>query len=205
MNIRSTHLKSRLLFLAGLSALLCRPGLAQTENVQCRFRFKDVEQELSQDRIRSVIAEYVKGKVEESGSPSNPEYLFSVESLLAARDLNQKLLFETSAPTSNSAQVFNADINLLIDYTTASLEAVLEVTLKFKVTPGAQLFLRNPDGSEKDISDLVTGNGSVTLPVKLQKGQDAIFARTMAGKVEKYMRIGVYNQDVRYISKEEYQ
>lgn len=192
----------------GLFCVLLLGGVAnapaQNEKVTCRFKFRHADSEAVQGHIQRVIGEYAKGKIEKSGLPANTEYLFSVENMQAAQELHRKLMFETSEVGSATVQVFNAEINLEIDYTALNLEATLELTARFKVTPGAQLFLRNPDRTERDVTELVTGNGFVTVPVKLYKGQDYLYARTRSGKVEKFMKIDVYSQDVRYITKDEY-
>ena len=178
---------------------------AQNEKVNCRFKFRHADSEAVQGRIQQTIGEFAKGKIEKSGVPANTEYLFTVENMQAARELHQKLMFETSQNGSATVQVFNAEINLEIDYAALSLEATLELTARFKVSPGAQLFLRNPDRTERDVTELVTGNGFVTVPVKLYKGQEFIYARTRSDRVEKFMKIDVYSQDVRHITRDEYE
>ena len=179
-------------------------AFAQDEKVNCRFKFRHADTEAMQDRIQRLISEYAKGKVEKSGFAANAEYLFAVENVNAARELHRKLMFET-ATGGATVQVFNAEINLEIDYAALNLEAILELTARFRVSPGAQLFVRNLDRTEHDVTELVTGNGFVTVPVKLYKGQDYLYARTCSGKVEKFMKIDIYSQDVRYITKEEYE
>jgi hypothetical protein len=88
-------------------------------------------------------------------------------------------------------------------YRTADIRAGIETTLSFKVTPGAKLYYSPAPGQpEQEVA--VGSDGTVGFRIKIARGQDAIYARTQLGAVNRYIRVDVFSGEVTDATETEY-
>jgi hypothetical protein len=102
-------------------------------------------------------------------------------------------------------KLFNANkATFDIEYSTIDLFATIEVIVRFRITPGARLFIKPEGMPERDITEQVNPDGQVSVQTQVRRGQEFINARTVSGSIEKFIGINIYSQQTRDIDKEEY-
>lgn len=180
--------------------------LDKIEPIRCHFTFKNITQEDDQIRIDNVINRFAVDDVKKTGPASSPDYVFSVPNLDVLNKLHPQIAYTKAGKKKVPQQVFT-DRNAFfsVEYSMLDLAASLEVTVTFHITPGADLFLKIEEKQpEENITDKVDATGKVRLKTKIHKGQEFIYARTIADNVERYIKINIYSQAVENITKEEY-
>ena len=82
------------------------------------------------------------------------------------------------------------------------VKALSNVT--FNVKPGSRLYFKHPGGVETDITAKVGKTGKVTLPTAIKEGQKFIYARAMKDRVNRFIRINIFTNEVQDIPQREY-
>jgi hypothetical protein len=182
---------------------------ARIENIGCRYMFSGLDNKSERARVEGLIRKYAKpGSLLVSADQVStaPVYTFVVDRLAMLTELHAELVYGQSSGRSRpDDQLLNPRSPVFhIHYDSAHLGAALEVIVHFRVTPGAQLFYKPQAEQEQEITSKITASGDVTLRTSIEKGHDYIYARSVSGNVNKYIRINVYSQEVREISKSEY-
>jgi len=207
----------RLLLLALAAALggCVTPTAPPTplEDVQCVYRFRNVERQSERDRIgQLMIAAAREGKVVKRGTDADPTYEFVAHDLRSLDWLHGQILAMRDtgrgAPADArdaGARVFEArNAVFQIDYSTIGIGASLQVVLRFKVTPGSKLYYKPQGDAEQDITELTDAGGNVELRTNIREGQRYLYGRTVSGQVERFIRVNVYTQQVEDIPRSEY-
>jgi hypothetical protein len=184
----------------------CRTAVEPIEGIQCHYRFRNVEREQDRERIAKVIASAAKGDVRKGGSDMHPEYFFTVKNLDVLDRMHPKIVYDNpTAEPHELNRVFNyREPQFSILYETIDIKATIRVIVTFRITPGARLFYKPQGRGEKDITDLVGEDGTVTLETQIGRGQEYIYGRTLSGEVQRFIKINVYTQKVTDIDESEY-
>jgi hypothetical protein len=86
---------------------------------------------------------------------------------------------------------------------TASISAGIETIVSFRVTQGARLFyVPGPNDPEQEVT--VAPDGSVRFKIRLLKGQEFIYARTELGEVKRFIKVGLFTEQVSEVAEDEY-
>lgn len=205
-------MKLPFLFTLGLATLalsgcatFTRP--ASVASIPCTYHFKMLSRPEDQARVEEAIHSVALGSVIKSGTVTFPEYRFRVARLADLDTLHPKLLFsnpDTLLP-SNRKQTLNlraAGVDVSFDSTDVSATATTTVT--FTVKPGSRLYFKHPGGVETDITAKADKSGKVSFPTVIKEGQKFILARAMKDNVTRYIRINIFTNEVRDITKREY-
>jgi hypothetical protein len=218
-NMRHSSPRSLLLLPLVLATAGCptkpAPLVTEIRDTQCELEFANVHQKAERDRIRQVLLAYAKkGTLQELSPLDQPTFkvAFQIDRLHELDDLHTELVYPLNDPTRSTAahgngaeRAFNnSQQKFTMRYDTIQLGGGLAVIVRFTVTPGTRLFYIPASGKEEEISKLVTANGTVELPTTIGRGQDYIYARTVAGQVKRYIRINVYTQAVEELSASAY-
>jgi hypothetical protein len=172
------------------------------------IHFRDLselkEREAERTRIMTVLARYGARNVQWSGTDT---VTFSE----LRTDLIPQLLVDLKyKPDTGSAdgkvlmhELVDFSCHLEATYRTADIRAGIETTLSFQVTPGARLYyVAAPGQREQQVA--VESSGTVSFRIKIARGQDAIYARTQLGAVNRYIRVDVYSGEVTEVTEAEY-
>jgi len=175
---------------------------AAKQPIPCAYRFKDITRLEEQARINQLILEQaVPGSVEKKGTPAYPEYHFKVARFAVLDTLHPRLL---SLGLKGSQTLNLLAPSVAMTFGSTDVKATMTVTVTFSVRPGSKLFYRDVDGKEIDISGRVGPKGKVSLPTKIRKGQEFIYARAAKDAVTRYIRINIFTNEVKDIEKREY-
>jgi hypothetical protein len=180
----------------------------EISGISCEYSFTNIQRKEDQKRVDDAIRSIaVGGTVNKSGPVSDPVYRFRVARFSQLQDIHGKLLFQnpSAGKESERGQVLNPrtpEFSMKFDST--DIAASIDVILKFTINQGSQLFYKDQGGSEKNITSMVDSRGRVTLPTKIKRGQEYIFARTVLDNVTRYIKIDVFSQQVTDITKAEY-
>ncbi len=206
-----------LLFAAFLAGCASTPPRAKSTlgAVKCHYSFAYIDRKEEQDRVLKLVTQYaVPGTVAveppssyaAKRSPNGFDVSFQITNLANLNDLHEKLLFpEGASRGGKDSQAFNAhDPELFYAYDSVTLGGQVDMVVNFQVTPGARLLYKPQGQPERDITDRVAADGSVNLATNLHKDETYIYARTIAGNVERFIRINIFTRQVESISRDQY-
>jgi hypothetical protein len=147
------------------------------------------------------------GTVTKSGTVTYPEYRFRVARMADLDKLHPKLLYSNPVTplASNLRQTLNlqtAGVDMTFDSTDVS--GSLTATVTFSIKPGSRLYYKQPGGVENDITAKVGKTGKVSFPTLIKEGQKFIYARAMKDRVNRYIRINIFTNEVQDITQREY-
>lgn len=182
--------------------------------IRCEFTFQSTERE-DADRIAEILERYRMEGMELYMSVGNDsiyceltvptlETIIKMHSEL--RRLPQLRMLGPLRGYDGGEIVFaENDPVLRMTYRAVLLEGGLQMTLKLKITPGAQLFYAADGDREQEVSPLfIDDDGSVSMPIAITEGQRFIYGRTVLGNIVKCIRIYIYTGDTQEIPLEEY-
>ena len=186
----------------------CRYKIVEDiEEIQCHYKFQNVERVEDRQRIADVIRQSaVPESIQTLGTATNPEYMFKVKDSSALDKMHPRLIYANpTAQSSDLHQVFNpSEPFFSITYSTIDIGGQIETLVRFRITPGARLYFKPPGEPEKDVTELVDKDGNVRLPIPLRRDEPHVFARSVSGKVQRFIRINVYTKEVQQIPEREY-
>jgi hypothetical protein len=207
---RTAVLASAVLFAGGCRSAQPR-SQAHLENVAVTYRFTNVENPADRERVYRIARSVaVADTLDPKEVPAGPDFelKFVVPRLAALDTAHELILFvpqpggQPDAPT----QAFNPrDPAFSIGYDTVSIGAGIDVTVRFKVTPGAQLFYRPQSGEPIDVTKQVGETGIVSIPVRISRGQEFFYAKAISGGVTKWLKINIFTQQVQEITQAEFE
>ena len=193
----------------GLAALLAAGCMSTTGvgPIPCTYRFKGLNRQAEQQKVDHAIRSVASGAVVKSGTPTYPEYKFSVARLADLDRIHPLLVYRPARmrfasdlePTLN---LRNPIVDLTFDST--DVTASMEVMLTFNVSPGSRLFYKDADGAETEITSRVDAKGRASLPTTIRRNQEFIYARAVKDNVTRYIRINIFTREVSDVSKREY-
>lgn len=202
---RSLTVSAALLLALGYLAGCATPNQPVT-NIPCRYEVLNVDREVDIDRIDRAIRSVAIDGVRKTGDSDRTIYEFRVASLSDINRIHPQILFkdaEASAPEDKGQTLSFRDAAFEITYYSAQLSASMEVIVRFDVLPDSQLFYKE-NGVEKEITSQVDEAGNVELRTKIRPDQKYIYARTVLGEVQRYIRIDVFSQEVSDIDADDY-
>jgi hypothetical protein len=189
-----------------LAAACTETRKAPIENIHCQVTVVGVQSAQEWARIERIIrASAVSSSLHPTSAPdsSGRQYQFAVKRLADLDAIHAQILYDPNGDPQR--QLFNpTNASFSIHYDTVNLGGGVEVIVHFKVTPGARLFYKPEGDSETDITPAVSPSGDVALKTNIHKGQQYIYARTVAGQVQRFIRIDVYTQSVQEIPGSQY-
>jgi len=178
-----------------------------TGSIPCHYRFKMLSRSEDQMRVEAAIQSVAVGTVTRAGTAAYPEYRFRVARLADLDTLHPKLMFVESASiwSRDRKQALNlkaAEVGAVFDSTDVSASAATTVTLSVK--PGSRLYYKMPGGTETEITSRVDRNGQVRFPVSLREGQKFVYVRAVKDNVTRYIRVNLFTNELRDLTKREY-
>lgn len=182
--------------------------------IRCEFIFQNTERE-DADRIAAILERYRLEGMELYMSVGDDSIYceLTVPRLETINKMHNDLrrlpqlrmlgpLAGRDAPEIVFAE---SDAVLKMTYRAVMLEGGIQMTLKLKITPGAQLFYAAEGDREQEVSPLfIEDDGSVSMPIVVQEGQSFVYGRTVLGDIVKCIRIYIYTGDTKEIPLEEY-
>ena len=200
---------SRLLgvILIGLFVAGCSGVQRKISNISCQYTFIDIDRLEDQERIDNAIRSVAKGTVVKLGTQTSPIYGFTVASFSDLDKIHPQILYKNSSfsEEANLNQTLNIrSKEFKVSYDSTDISASMEVILRFSVKPGSELFYKDQEGDEINITDKVDPWGNVEFNTKIGKGREYISARTVLGNVTRYIKIDIFTQVVSDIDPERY-
>jgi len=193
------------------------PGPVGFRPIQVDMTFRNVETPAERERIERIIAgEARDGRARCEQEGTNLRCRFQVADLEALERLHPLLIYPGGAGPSRTfpnpfrspprrERLYNDDRPAFsVVYETAELDAELEITVRFRITPGADLYFISGGEPERQADLPEDHDGGVSLRVRLAQGQRHIYGRTVLGGVERFIRVDVFSQSVERISRSEY-
>ncbi|MBP5321344.1 MAG: hypothetical protein J6334_10185 [Kiritimatiellae bacterium] len=178
-------------------------------SVPCTYRFKMLSRPEDQSRVEQAIRSVaLGGVVAKSGTVTFPEYRFRVARMADLDRLHPQLIFlNPGSPIASRRQqalnVRGAGVEVSFDSTDLSAQAT--TTVSFAVKPGSRLYYKDQNGNEQDITSRVGKNGTVSFPIQLKEGQRYVYARAVKDRVNRYIRVNIFTNQLQDISRNEYQ
>ncbi len=201
-----------LLILLGLAVLAggCASFRADTgvPSIPCTYRFKMLTRPEDQSRVDQAIRSVaLGGVVSKTGTVTFPEYRFRVARMADLDRLHPQLIFLNpgSLIASRRQQALNvrgAGVEVMLDSTDVSAQAT--TTVSFTVKPGSRLYYKDQNGNEQDITSQVGPNGKVAFPIQLREGQKYVYARAVKDRVNRYIRVNIFTNQLQDITQGEY-
>lgn len=188
-------------------------GAPQALDIKCTYRFHNVSDKGEVDLLDRTILSFakegtVRGESEYVGSGQCRRYTFAVSSLSDIRALNSTLPFKSSKVGERrvTARIYEEfEPTYVTNFRTATITGSVEILVRFKVTPGASLFYSIEAEKEVPVPREQIGyNGDVTLRVRIPRSQEYVYARSVLGQVERYLRIDVESGQAEEIGRESY-
>jgi hypothetical protein len=202
----STSLALLLVAQGAVGCALLRGGAAVSDNelvedIHCTYQFQNVGSDEELERIETLIEHASSSDITIGGSDKDTTYTFFVENLEDIDAIHSEILYDDD----EGDRLYNVvDPAFRITYQSIEISAALEVTVRFRVTPGAELYYISEDQPEIDITQLVDPRGNVALSTSIEQGQQYIYARTVVGDVEKYIMIDIFSREVQEIDESDY-
>ena len=185
--------------------------------IQVDMTFRNVETPTERARIEQAIAREARnGRFEAEQEGTDLRMRFEVLSLDALERLHPVLIFPGGPPrrtrianpfrsAHDPERRYNDDRpSFSVVYETARLDAALEIIVRFRITPGAELFYVTSGRGEQKADLPENHDGNIRLRTRIAPGQRAIYGRTVLGGVERFIRVDVFTQEVQRISRSEY-
>ncbi len=185
------------------------PQSTPVQNIRCQLSFSSVDRPADRKRIGELLARYaVPGSLNPPAAavPQSSDFVYtmSVPRLGVLDDIHAQLLMDSST-SADARQVFNSrEPAFKINFDAAAIAGEMQVILRLRTTPGAKLFYKPQDAAEQDLTSKVQPTGLVEFRTNIHRGQDFIYARTVSGQVERFIRINVFSQQVEEIDPRQY-
>jgi len=182
--------------------------------IRCEFIFQSTERE-DADRIAAILEKYRMEGMELYMSVGNDSIFceLTVPTLERINKMHSELRrlpqLRMLGPLrgSGGGEIIFAEYDpvLRMTYRAVLLEGGLQMTLKLKITPGAQLFYAAEGDREQEVASLfIDDDGVVSMPIAVTEEQRFIYGRTVLGNIVKCIRIYIYTGDTEEIPLEEY-
>jgi hypothetical protein len=198
-----------LALIAGCSSPKAPPP-SYIENIAVSFRFTNVDKPDERERVYRVAKSIaITDTLDPKDVPATPDFelRFVVPRLAALDDAHGRILFipQAGGKAGDISQIFNPrEPKFSIRYDTINIGGGIEVIVRFKVTPGAQLFYKPQGGALLDITSQVSDTGNVSFTTRLSRGQEYFYAKAISGPVTKWLKINVFSQQVQEITQSEF-
>ncbi|HEX8910905.1 MAG TPA: hypothetical protein VF796_01000 [Humisphaera sp.] len=184
---------------------------AYVENAAVTYHFTNVENPADRERVYRIARSVaLPDTLDPKDVPDKPDFdlRFVVPRLSALDTAHELILFvpKPGAAGDAPAQAFNPrGPAFAIGYDTVSIGAGIDVTVRFKVTPGARLFYRAQGGEPIDVTKQVSETGIATIPARINRGQEFFYAKAISGGVTKWLKINIFTQQVQEITQAEFE
>lgn len=131
-------------------------------------------------------------------------YTFTVSDPAALDRIHRALM---TGHTGSPQPLFNAGTpSYAMNYSTARLDGGLDITVHFTISPDAELFTKQPGSAEQAAGGTIDRTtGRVSLPATLHRGEDFLYARTVRGNVQRFLKIDVYTGESSEIDRATYE
>ena len=178
--------------------------------VKCTFVFRNLTEAAELERVKGLIAlQAVGGADAVEVTADEGEDIVRISFVLPGVAAVPKFienLKHKAGPDGATALAFEeSGRQLSTEFRTVALRGSVKVSVKFAVTPGAQLYYSPSPGQETQVpADKISEAGEVTLDVAIARGQESIYARTVLGELEKCIKIDIFTGATVEIAKADY-
>lgn len=187
------------------------PVKSQDVDIACEFAFEDLSSE-QLEVVKATIQSFSKGgRVQQEGGPGlfssqdHVKYSFTVEGgLLRVAELDSAISYKVSNGQATNLLYDQLDSRFTTRYRTARLSGTVETIVRFQVAEGAKLYYSLEPGTEIPVPDNQIVSGNVELMVRLPRTEQYVYARTVLGRVEKFLRIDVSTGEAEAIDSRAY-
>jgi len=189
-------------------------GQAPKIETPCKYRFYNVNDEKEIEATVQTIRRFAKdGRVSTgTGKDAHGEYQqydFVLSGVEQISELNSVLPYQTikkgnETQTSLLYEEFGPQYST--NFRTVTLSGAIEIIVRFSITPGAKLYYSMQPGREVPVpATQIDRNGNVALNVRISRSQQYIYARSLLGKVSRYLRINIETGAAEEIARDQYQ
>jgi hypothetical protein len=181
------------------------------QDIAVSYQFTNVDKPDERERVYLIAKSVAKpDTLVPKDIPTTPnfELKFVVHRLSSLDEAHSRILFvpATGSRSGEVAQTFNPrDPKFSIRYDTLNIGGGIEVIVRFRVTPGAQLFYKPQGGALVDITHQVGETGNVAVATRINRGQEYFYAKAISGGVTKWMKINIFSQQVQEITQSEFE
>lgn len=168
----------------------CAARIAPIPPIASTYSFANIESREDQVQISRTIAKYGTNVHQSGGDAVNPVYEFTLEKVALIEQLHAELAFVGKANSKNMGQMLNVlDPTFGIRYSTTNISGSVETIVRFSVTPGSTLEVKEANGDYAPRE--VDTKGQVQFNVKIRRDQLYIYGRTRLAAVCKEIRIKI--------------
>ncbi len=183
-------------------------------DIKCRYRFYNIEDQEYIKFIRQTLRYNARnGAVDNETTGQDERGKFTEFSLVVRgvrklADLSAVLPFQKRkvGDAESVSIVFEEfDPQYSTNFRTVSITGSLRILVRFRITPKATLYYSvQPDRELLVPENQIDKDGNVELQVQIPRTQEYVYARTVMGTVERYLRINVETGRAEEIQRELY-